>query len=158
MIDIRDYTLDHGAWDWPVLLRHWTWLVPSEFAPWMVNCFGDVIMKLPDGSIHHLDIGNGSIERVADNRDAFSSLCDDPKQANFFLMVPLVDQLVAAGRTLQNGQCYSYRIAPAFGGQYMLDNVLVKLMPDHYDAFGPLHRLTKDVPDGTQIEFTTNKA
>ena len=157
MTDIRDYLLEHAAWDWAALLQHWTWLVPAKFAPWMVNRFGDVIMTLPDGSIHHLDVGNGSIERVADNREAFSSLCDDPEQANFFLMIPLVDQLVAAGRVLERGHCYSYRVAPAFGGTYTLDNVVVKAVPDHFDAFGPLHMLTKDVPDGTRIEFTTEK-
>ena len=157
-MDIADYLLQHAGWDWSVLLRHWTWLVPPRFAPWMVNRFGDVIMKLPDGSIQHLDIGNGSIERVAENRDAFSALCDDPDQANFFLMIPLVDKLVEAGCTLQTGQCYSYRIAPVFGGSYTADNVLIKSIADHYDTFGPLHMLTKDIPDGTDIEFTTEKA
>ena len=158
MIEISDYVLDHTGWDWSTLLHHWTWLVPSKFAPWMVNRFGDVIMKLPDGSIHHLDIGNGSIRRVADNRDAFCTLCDDPAEADFFLMVALVDQLVAASRTIEAGHCYSYRVAPAFGGTYTLDNVLIKAVADHYDTFGPMHMLTKDIPNGTPIEFTTKKA
>jgi hypothetical protein len=157
MIDLENYLLDHAGWDWSALLRHWRWLVPLRFAPWLVNRFGDVIMKLPDRSIHHLDIGNGSFKRVADNRDQFSVRCEDPDEANFFLMISLIDQLVAAGRTLQPGQCYSYAVAPAFGGTYASENVLIKSISDHYDIFGPLHRLTKDIPDGTVIEFTTNE-
>ena len=73
-------------------------------------------------------------------------------------MIPLVDKLVEAGCTLQTGQCYSYRVAPAFGGSYTADNALIKSIADHYDTFGPLHMLTKDIPDGTDIEFTTKKA
>ena len=156
-MNIDGYLLDYSDWDWSAPLRDWTWLVPSDFAPWLVNRFGDVIMELPGGSIHHFDVGNGSIERVADNRDAFSKRCEDPDEANFFLMTPLIDQLVAAARALQSGQCYSYWVAPAFGGGYTLDNVFVKSIPDHYAAFGQMHMLTKDVPDGTTIEFTTEK-
>ena len=155
MTHLHDYLLDHSGWDWPALLRHWTWLVPPRFAPWMVNRFGDVIMKLPDGGIHHLDIGNGSLQRVADNRDAFLARCENAEEVNFFLMIPLVDQLVGDSRVLGAGQCYSYGVAPAFGGTYTWDNVLIKPIADHYDTFGPMHMLTKNVPDGTTIEFTT---
>ena len=157
MIDLHGYLLEHETWDWATLLRHWKWLLPKQAAPWMVNRFGDVIMELPDGSIHHLDIGGGLIKPAAANRAAFRALCEDAEQANFYFMIPLVDELVAAGRTLAPGQCYSYWVAPAFEGTYTLDNVLIKSVADHYDTFGPMHMLTKDIPDGTLIEFTTKK-
>ena len=154
-MNVHDYLLDHAEWHWPELLRHWTWLVPPTFTVWLVNRFGDLFIRLDDGSIHHLDIGAGTLQQVAATRDEFCDLIDDPEQANFFLMIPLVDELVAAGRVLGPGDCYSYQLAPAFQGSYTLDNLVVRPVAEHYHIFGPQHLLTKDIPDGTRIQFTT---
>ena len=154
-MNINDYLLEHESWHWRELLQHWTWLLPPSFTVWMVNRFGDLFIRLDDGTIHHLDTGSGTLRQVAATRDEFCGICDDPEQANFFLMVPLVDELVAAGRTLGPGECYSYQLAPAFEGTFTPDNVVVRPIADHYNIFGPQHLLTKDIPDGTSIEFTT---
>ncbi len=153
MPDLHDYLLDHATWDWPVLLRKWTWLVPPSFTPWIVNRFGDLFIILGDASIHHLDIGVGTLYQVAPNRDEFCKLIDDSENSNNWLMIPLVDQLVAANKTLSVGECYSYRLAPAFGGSYTIENTKVLPVAQHYDTFGPLHELAKDVPNGTQVQF-----
>lgn len=123
----------------------------------MVNRFGDLFIRLDDSTIHHLDIGAGTLRRVAATCDEFCAICDDPEQANFFLMVPLVDELVAAGCALGPGECYSYRLAPAFEGTFTPENVVVRRIADHYNIFGPQHLLTKNIPDGTPIEFTTTE-
>jgi hypothetical protein len=154
-MNLHDYLLDHAHWQWPELLQHWTWLVPPTFTVWIVNRFGDLFICLDDNSIHHLDIGAGTLKRVAATRDEFCNRIDDPEQANFFLMIPLVDELVAAECLLSPDECYSYRLAPAFQGGYTLDNLVVRPIAEHYNIFGPLHLLTKDIPDGTPIRFTT---
>ena len=154
-MNINDYLLEHTGWQWRDLLQHWTWLLPPSFTVWMVNRFGDLFIRFDDGTIHHLDTGSGTLRQVAATRDEFCAICDDPEQANFFLMVPLVDELVAAGRTLRTGECYSYQLAPAFEGTFTPDNVVVRTIADHYNIFGPQHLLTKDIPDGTSIQFTT---
>jgi hypothetical protein len=156
-MNIHDYVLEHAGWPWGELLRHWTWILPPRFTVWIVNRFGDLFIRLDDETIHHLDTGSGTLRQIAPTRDAFCALCDAPEQANFFLMVPLVDELVAAGRTLGPRECYSYRLAPAFEGIFTVDNVVVRPIADHYDIFGPLHKLTKNVPDGAPIEFDTKE-
>jgi len=152
---VHDYLLDHADWQWMELLRHWTWLVPPTFTVWLVNRFGDLVIQLDDGSIHHLDIGAGSLEQVADTRDEFCDRLNDPEEATFFLMIPLVDDLVSAGRFLGPGECYSFNVAPAFQGSYTPDNFVVRSIAEHYNIFGPQHLLTKDIPNGTRIRFTT---
>jgi len=156
-MNIHDYLLDHADWKWPELLVQWTWLVPPTFTVWLVNRFGDLFIQFDDGSIHHLDVGAGSLRQVAGTRGRFCDLINDPEQANFFLMIPLVDDLAAAGRIVGPGECYSFHVAPAFQGTYTLDNLVVRPIADHYNIFGPLHMLTKDIPDGTRIQFTTTR-
>ena len=153
----RPYLLDHHDWQWQELLQHWASLLPPAYTVWLVNRLGDLFLQVGDGSIQHLDVGAGTLRQVAAKREEFCQLLCDPEQADFFLMIPLVDELVAAGRVLGPGECYSYRLAPAFQGSYTLENLVIRSVSEHYHVFGPQHFLTKDLPDGTDIEFTTSE-
>lgn len=152
-MNIDDYLLSSVGWQWSELLQHWTWLLPPRFQVWMVNRFGDLVIRLDDGTVHHLDVGAGTLRRVASSRDEFCEICEDTDEANFFLMIPLVDQLVSTGCTLGPGKCYSYCIAPAFEGTFTLENIVVRPIAEHYNIFGPQHLLTRHIPDGTPFEF-----
>jgi hypothetical protein len=68
-------------------------------------------------------------------------------------MIPLVDQLVAAGRRLEPGQCYGFRELPVLGGAYTPENTQIMSIPELYEAFGPIHEKLKDLPDGTHVKF-----
>jgi hypothetical protein len=70
-LSINDYLIEQSGIDWPVVLSGWSWLLPSKFTLWLVNRFADLFLVLPDGSIHVLDIGAGTLTRVADSRDDF---------------------------------------------------------------------------------------
>lgn len=157
-MNVRDYLLDTAEWKWDELLHRWKWILPPEFAVRIVNRFGDVFMELGDGTIQHLDIGAGTLTQVGANWDAFCDLLDDPEQANFFLMIPLVDALASSRRELALEQCYSFQTAPAFSeGGYSLDNIVVRPIAEHYHIFGPIHELTRDVPDGARVRFVTTQ-
>ena len=69
-----------------------------------------------------LDVGAGAVERIAENRDHFADRIDVGDNANNWLMIPLVDQCVAAGLTLTENQCYGFKIPPILGGQYSVEN------------------------------------
>jgi Domain of unknown function (DUF1851) len=66
------------------------------------------------------------MERLADSRDDFATRIDVGDNANNWLMIPLVDQCVAAGLTLSQDQCYGYKIPPIevgqCGGRYAVEN------------------------------------
>lgn len=148
---IRDYLIDHNGFDWPGLLSGWAWLLPSEVTVWLMNRFGDLFLIPPDGTVHRLDVGAGSLTRLADDPDDFSRKIDDGDNANDWLMIPLVDRLVSGGVLLQPGRCYSLLIPPVLGGDYTIENTVVLPIAEHYGVYGSYHDQLRGVPDGAQV-------
>ena len=148
---INDYLIEQSGIDWPVVLSGWSWLLPSNFTLWIVNRFADLFLVLPDGSVHMLDVGVGVLNRVADSRDDFCIKIDEIENANEWLMIPLVDKLVAAGISLRPGHCYGFKVPPVLGGQYTVENVGPLPIGDYLTGYGSIHQQLRDVPDGTQV-------
>lgn len=156
-MSIHDYLLDHGAFDWPTLLSSWASLLPREVVVWLVNRFGDVFLVYQDGTIHMLDIGAGSVKKIADSRDEFGRMLDEGDNANQWLMIPLIDELVATGVLLEAGQCYSFVKPPAIGGDYSVENTAVLAVAEHYGFYGDFHEQIKDVKDGQPVMLTVRR-
>ena len=93
-MSVHDYLIEHGDFDWGHLLSGWKWLLPPKFTLWLIIRYGDLFLILPDGSVNMLDVGIGSLTRMAESRDEFSRLIDEDDNANDWLMIPLVDRLV----------------------------------------------------------------
>lgn len=146
-----DYLIDHRGLDWQMLLSEWTWLVPSEFSVWFMNRYGDLFLELSDSSVHMLDVGGGTLEMVADSRADFEAKFRVDDNANEWLMIPLVDQVVAAGMTLQKGECYSYKQPPVLGGKYTVENTSILPIAEHFAFYGSIYNQIKDVPGGSHV-------
>jgi len=139
-MDVNDYLLDRGDSDWAALLADWNWILPPHFTLWLVNRYGDLFLILPqDGSICMLDVGAGTLRRIARIQEDFDALLRQDNNANEWLMVPLVDEAVAAGLTLPPTHCYGFRQPPALGGGYELGNTQVLDLYTHYSTLGQLH-------------------
>jgi hypothetical protein len=108
-------------------------------------------------TVHILDVGCGKLAKVAESRDDFANKLDEDDNANQWLMIPLIDRLVASGVTLQDGQCYSYKQPPILGGDYSIENTCVLSIAEHYGAYGLIHNQIKDVPDGTRVVIKVTK-
>jgi hypothetical protein len=150
-MNINDYLIDQAGYDWASLLRDWMPPLPQSFTLWLVNRFADTFVVFEDESVHMLDVGAGTLARLADNRDDFASKLDEGDNANIWLMIPLVDACREAGMTLPAGQCYGYKIPPCLGGQYELSNVELTDIAIHYSFLADIYRQTKDLPDGTPV-------
>jgi hypothetical protein len=150
---VRDYLLDLPDVDWSVVLTEWSWMLPRELTVWLVNRFGDLFIVLPDGSVHVLDIGCGTFERVAESRDDFCARIDEPGNAENWLMMPLVDSLVSAGVALKPHECYAYKQLPILGGEYAVTNFAPLNAAEWIRGCGYLQKELRDLPDGTQVEF-----
>jgi len=151
-MNIHDYLIEQSGKDWSELLSGWLGVLPASFTVWLVNRFGDVFTVFEDGSVHMLDVGTGVMQRLADSRDDFAARIDAGDNANHWLMIPLVDQCVAAGLTLSEDQCYGYKIPPILGGKYAVENVSTTNLSVHYSFLADIFRQTKDLPDGTRIK------
>jgi hypothetical protein len=157
-MSVHDYLIDHAGFNWPNLLKDWTWLLPNEFTVWIMNRFGDVFIVLDDGTVHILDVEGGTLKRVADSRDDFCVKVDTDDNANDWLMIPLIDRLVAAGMTLEPGECYHHKMPPIVGGEYTIENTTTIDIAEHLGFYGSIHQQLKDVPDGTPVELKVEKA
>lgn len=71
------------------------------------------------------------------------------------LMLPLVDDLVKAGKTLKPGECYGYVVPPALGGDYTVENTDISSLLLHYSMLGQINAKIIDLPDGTPVSFET---
>ncbi len=156
-MDVHDYLIDHSSFDWDHLFSGWEWLLPPEFTVWLMNRYGDLFLILPDGSVHMLDIGAGSLTKMAESKDEFCRKIDEDDNADYWLMIPLVDRLVAAGVFLQPGECYSFLTPPVLGGDYTLENTVILPITEHFGVYGSYHEQLKGVPDGTHVVIKVKK-
>jgi hypothetical protein len=151
-MNINDYLIDQAEKDWATLLRDWMPPLPPSFTLWLVNRFGDVfVVSDDDGCVHMLDVGSGTLVRVADNRDHFADLLDVNDNAMDWLMIPLVNACRDAGMSLAASQCYGFKIPPILGGEYDVSNVEPTDLAVHYSFLADIYKQTKDLPDGTPI-------
>lgn len=150
-VSLHDYLIEQGDLNWSAILAEWSWLLPPEFTLWLVNRFSDLFLVLPDGSVHMLEVGAGSLTRLADSREEFCAQMDEDDVAENRLLIPLVDNLVAQGVTLLPGQCYAFKIPPVLAGEYTVENVAPLSITDYLGAYASIHLQLRDVPDGAQV-------
>lgn len=157
-ISLNNYLLDQTGLEWSTTLSPWAWLLPAEVTVWFANRFADLFLVLQDGTVHLLDVGGGALERVAESRDDFHDLIDQDDNADLWLMIPLVDQLVAAGVLLAPGQCYGFKTPPVLGGEYTVENCGPLSAIDYLGAYGSIHQQMRDLPDGTRVVLKVDGA
>jgi len=150
-MDVRRYSIDDAGIDWPSVLQEWNWLLPPIYRVCLLTKAGDLFIETPEGPIHMLDVGSGKLRVAADSLDGFRHKISDPDTANEWLMIPIIDALYANGATLNEGQCFSYRMLPIFGGDHSMANRLPFPIHEHFGGWGSIHRQVKDLPDGSQV-------
>jgi len=153
---IENYLIDLVGHDWSKLLEPWQGLLPGEFDLWMVNRIGDAILVYNEGTVHLLDIGVGAVAKLADSREDLVEIIEQEGNAELWLAIPLIDDLVAAGVKMEPWEIYSFKTPPLLGGQYEVSNIKPVSIPDHYKFLGQVYLQTKDLPEGTTIRIDTN--
>jgi hypothetical protein len=152
-MNVLDYLIDQTGLDWAAILADWNWLLPSDLTVWMVNRFGDVIFVPENGTVHLLEIGAGTTKQLAKSREDFYTQVDLDDNADNWLLISLTEKCVAAGLTLEPGNCYCFRVSPLLGGEYVVENIEVMDLVVNYSFLAKLHQQTKDLPDGTKIKI-----
>ena len=153
-MQVEDYLINHRGFDWPTILAEWAWLFPvQEFSIWLMNKYGDLFFVFDDDSVHMMDVGNGTLEKLAGSRDEFCDRIDEEDNANNWLMIPLVDELAKIGKLLEPGRCYSFIIPPALRGEYAVENTATLNIREHYGVYASIHHQIKDLPTGTKVRL-----
>lgn len=148
-MDVTDYLLSHDELNWIELIAPWRWIFPEEgeFQPWLLNKFGDLTWVDEHGAVFHLNISEGTLEKVAADEDSFLELLEDDDNASDWLMYPLVDIANEAGLTLAEGECYGFTELPILGGDYEIENLGTYPLAEYWKYCGDLHFQLKDVPE-----------
>ena len=77
-----------------------------------------------------------------------------PERADEFFLPPLIGKLIAAGKVLQPGQCYTYVTLPIFKeGSYTVENLVPMSMKEHFELTGKMHGQLQDLPDGATVKI-----
>ncbi len=139
--------------DFGRLLEHWRWLIPESSRPLFATALGDLFVIDPGGQVSWLDMGDGQLQPVATSEADFERAASDPDNASFWFGTTLVDQLLAAGKALGPGECYSYLQLPMMGSQYEPNNFGVCDVVSHFRIWGPIHEQLRNLPDGATVEF-----
>ena len=122
-----------------------------------MNRFGDLFILTEDGKVHWLRMDDGTLTCVADSKDDFCAKLDVSSNANDWLLIPLVDRLVAAGKAIGKGECYGFSQLPLLGGDYTPENVVARDIGLHFDMLGQLYGQMKDLPDGTAVQIVVKQ-
>jgi hypothetical protein len=152
-MDINDYLIDQSGLDLNKLLSPWHGKLPREFTLWMVNRFGDLFLRMDDGSIWSFRMDEGELSRLADNRDHFADLVNQEDNANEWFLIPLVDQLVAAGYRLEAGQCYGFVVPPVISGEYATKNIRPITLREYYSFLADCYKQIEHLSDGAQVSL-----
>jgi hypothetical protein len=152
-MSFEEYLIDHTSFDWQRLLAEWARLLPFETTVWLMNRYGDLFLVYEDGSVHMLQIDGGSVQKLASSRDEFARKLDEGDNANQWLMIPLIDDLVDSGKVLKRDQCYGFIQPPILGGAYTVENTCVLSIVERFSFNSYLHEQLKDLPDGTPVEL-----
>ena len=156
-MDVMDYLIDLEGKDWEELLIGWRFLLPESFNVWLVNRVGDVFAVFEDDSVHMLNVGRGTIERVADNCEDFVTRIDRDDHVDTWMRAPLVNRCVKAGLKLGKDQCYGFKLPPMLGGSYKVENVVLMDLQQHYSLLADLCEQTVELPDGTKVRLAIGK-
>ncbi len=150
---LDNYILDQSRFDWPAILKSWSWLIPAEFTVWIVNRFGDLFIELENGQVCQLRMDDGGFEILAESKDEFCTKIDENGNANEWLYITLVDELVAKEIKLSDSQCYGFVKYPAVGGGYVIRNVKPISVVEYISFMGEFYGEIKDFPDGAKVEL-----
>ena len=135
------------------LKQAWSWLLPEHYQPILFTALGDMFFQVPSGDVHWLNTGTGEVTQVAANLSEFERHLETDLAVDW-LLPDLIEQLVAAGKVLQPGQCYGFTILPIFReGTYTIDNLRPMSAKEHFVITGGLHKAIQDVPDGAKVQF-----
>lgn len=135
----------------------WAWKLEEPFTPVLFSALGDMFFARDAGDVWWLNTGSAELTRVADSVADFQRLMTTDIVDEWFLP-PLIEQLHAAGKVLQPGECYTYVTLPIFAeGRYEVENLNPVRAREHFAFTGGIHQDLQKFPDGTKVKLKVVK-
>lgn len=156
-MDVDPYLADLTGINADSLLDDWRWLVGEPgYTVVRATAMGDLILKDPIGRFHLLDMIGGKVQPLAASEGELWAMVGDRRARKEVLLTHVVRGLREAGVTLGPGECYSPDLPPALGGDLSNENLRPCDIRIHASMMGQIHRLGRDLPEGTRISGFRN--
>lgn len=148
----NELTVGFGAIKSDALLADWRWLIGDAVQLVLVSALGDLFLRDSEGHILWLDAGAARLTPVAESAEEFKRLMQLMEHVDEWFVPQLIGDLIATGKKLAAGQCYSYKVPPMLGGKMELGNFEPTDLLVHCSILGQVGRRIQ----GTKIDgFTT---
>lgn len=153
---LNELTVNFSHLDRATLLNDWQWLIGTSKPPVLIAASGDAFVQdTSDGAVHVLDVGSGTIHRVASSFEEFQALLQDKDFVVDYFAVEMIGDLRASGCILTAGEIYSFKQPPVLGGDYVLSNIEPTDIEAHFSIAGQIHEQVAALPKGTLVNQVT---
>ncbi|MCK7598804.1 DUF1851 domain-containing protein [Microbulbifer sp. CAU 1566] len=150
---LNDLTVNFSHLEREKILSDWRWLIGDEKLPILITAFGEAFLQdVNDNSVHFLNVADGVISHIAASPEALKAKLSDKEFVSEFLAVQAVGDLRQADKLLEHGQVYSFKLAPALGGDITADNLEPSDIEVHFSVLGQIQEQVKNLPNGTEVE------
>ncbi|GGA56185.1 hypothetical protein GCM10011490_02530 [Pseudoclavibacter endophyticus] len=117
--------VDASRLDMERIVEPWNGLVHGPIRPIGMSMFGDVYFDRSDGVVARIDVLEGGVVPVADDRAHFRRLMNTPEWARDALLIEGVALLHQRGIVPGAGECYAFAPHPIFTGSINWDHVML---------------------------------
>ena len=148
-----DLKVNHSNIDNKSLLESWHWLIGNDKTPVLISSIGDVFLEDKNEKYYWLNVGEGIIEKVAENKTEFRDKLNNNEIVSEWFLVELVAELIKLGMVLTPNKLYGYKKLPILGGKYEPENFELTDIEVHFELSGQIHRQVKDLPKGTKVNI-----
>jgi len=146
-----DLKVDCTSIDLKKLIESWDWLIGNDKTPILVSSIGDIFLEDRNEKCYWLNVGEGIIEKVAEDKTEFKEKLTDSEIVSEWFLVELVAELKKGGMELTENMLYGYKKLPVLGGEYEPENFELTDIEVHFELSGQIHKQIKDLPDGAKI-------
>jgi hypothetical protein len=149
---LNDLTVSFSHLPRETLLEDWVWLIGTRRFPILITALGDAFVQdTHDGSVHLLSAGERTLSKVADDVATLRQRLTDRAFVVDNFVPGVVAELRNSGRSLGQGQVYSYRVPPPLGGEYSAENLEPTDIGVHFSLLGQINQRAKDLLEGSVI-------
>ena len=138
-----DLKVDISTIDSSTLTQNWEWLIGTDKRAILVTSVGDLFLADQEEACYWLNVGEGTIEKVADSIDEFNEVLQDDNVFEEWFLIGLVERIKSKGMELRPNHLYSYKKLPILGGEYEPENFELTEIQAHFELTGQIHQKIK---------------
>ena len=150
----KDAIVNFSHLDNNSLTECWTWLVGASMTPILISIIGDMFLTNNEGQVYWLNVSEGKLELVAQNRQEFNNKLENEVVADEWFLFDLIHYFKQSGIELKEGKLYGYKQYPILGGDFVPENFEQTDIKVHFALAGQVYEQVRNLPEGTPVKLS----